>query len=86
MKTVTATVQVQITIPDGATPVTGADGTCYGYNLPDGRRIDPAFCLRVESEDGEVERFAVTDNEISDLGFCLENYNEITIDDGGVAV
>jgi hypothetical protein len=80
MRTAIAIVKVEVEIPEGAEAITDTEGVCYGYTLPDGRRVDPALCLRVESEDGTAERYAVTYTEFSDLGFSLNSYNEVTFE------
>lgn len=77
-----ATVKVEIEIPDGVQLVTGAtSGEAYAFKLADGRTVEPAFCVRVESSDELSERFAVTDEDMKSVGVELLNYSELTISD-----
>lgn len=78
-----ATVVVDILIPEDATPITDSSGAWFGYKMPDGKTVEPAACLRIESADGESETFAVTDTEMGEVGTTLDNYVEISLNDMG---
>jgi len=74
---ITATVKVEIEIPDSAEPVTDSNGDCFAFKLADGRTVEPAFCIRVESSDGLSERFAANDDDMQAVGVVLIDYSEI---------
>ena len=74
---ITATVKVEIEIPDSAEPVTDSNGDCFAFKLADGRTVEPAFCIRVESSDGLSERFAANSDDMQAVGVDLINYSEI---------
>jgi hypothetical protein len=74
---ITATVKVEIEIPDSAEPVTDSNGDCFAFKLADGRTVEPAFCIRVESSDGLSERFAANDDDMQAVGVVLLDYSEI---------
>jgi hypothetical protein len=78
-----ATVVVDLLIPEEATPITDSTGAWFGYKMPDGRTVEPAACLRIESADGESETFAVTDTEMEAVGTTLDNYIDIGLNDMG---
>ena len=74
---ITATVKVEIEIPDSAEPVTDSNGDCFAFKLADGRTVEPAFCIRVESSDGLSERFAAKDDDMQAVGVVIPDYSEI---------
>ena len=76
----TATVKVEIEIPDSAETVTDSNGDCFAFKLADGRTVEPAFCVRVESSDGLTERFAAHDDDMQAVGVTLVSYNEIMLE------
>lgn len=77
---VRATVIVDFAFPEDVVPVTDSDGGYFGYKMPDGRVVEPAACIRIESPDEDSETFAVTDSEMSSLGITLQSYVEITME------
>jgi len=78
--TITATVKVEIEVPDNAEPVTDSNGDCFAFKLADGRTVEPAFCIRVESADGLSEQFAANDDDMQAVGVFLVNYHEIMLE------
>jgi hypothetical protein len=76
----TATVKVEIEIPDSTETVTDSNGDCFAFKLADGRIVEPSFCVRVESADGLSEQFAANDDDMQAVGVVLVNYHEIMLE------
>lgn len=50
------------------------------FILPDGRRVDLFVGLRVTSADGTTETYVHTDEDMANLGFFNQDYDELVFD------